>query len=96
MFRLLYCLKTVCCVSCNLISSFITITIHQSVSAVVKQSVEKISFLRLYQIEIFEGNGRINLCMNMKAVSMVCPLSGLSFLSKASEGRRINTEPAQP
>ena len=42
------------------------------------------------------GNEKINLCMNMKAVSMVCQLSGLRFLSKASEGRSINTEPAQP
>lgn len=83
--------------SCNLISSFIIIN-NESVSVViVKLNISyEVNILRLHRIEMCIGNEKINLCMNMKAVSMVCQLSGLRFLSKASEGRSINTEPAQP
>ena len=87
MFRILNHKYLLCCVSCNLISSFIIIN-NESVSVVMVKLK--------HRIEMCIGNEKINLCMNMKAVSMVCQLSGLRFLSKASEGRSINTEPAQP
>lgn len=66
MFRILNHKYLLCCVSCNLISSFIIIN-NESVSVViVKLNISyEVNILRLHRIEMCIGNEKINLCMNI-------------------------------